>query len=104
MAIPLWRELLMTVRPEVKWDLQWPMPPFLRPSKGYQVWAEQFVRNIAPEKPIFVVWPLGGLAKGIFKAREEEKLWRRKLAEQFTGQIIVPTEAVADAEEVNRWR
>ncbi len=84
--IPIWRKLLATVRPRVKFDLQWPSVPFLVASKQHQSWAEEYVNRIVGSKPLLVVSPLSGAPKGVV-----DDQWWRALAKRFNyGMIIVP--------------
>ena len=96
--IPLWRELLSTVRPQSKMDLLWPTVPFFRPSPEVCLWAEQYVDGIAEKRPVLVVSPLSGSPKGVV-----DNQWWCELAQLFGyGKLIVPVHEreIKKAEEI----
>ncbi len=95
--VPLWRVLLLAVRPDLEQSLAWPQLPFLLPEPADVAWAEEFLVRHAAGRPVLLLAPLAGSPEG----SAPDDWWRELAALFYRRRIIVP---VHDTEEESARR
>jgi len=84
--VPLWRRLYALVEPGAATEGSWPSPPILEPDGEARRWAERTLAALAQGRPVLVLSPFSGGAKGALPLR-----WWRSLAAAFAhGEVVVP--------------
>jgi hypothetical protein len=84
--VPLWKQLLLAVQPDLERTLDWPRLPFLTPRREDRHWATEFLERRAQGRPVLLLAPLAGAP-----TTTVPDSWWRELAGRFAhGLLVVP--------------